>query len=42
MKKNERITAFVQAMDMDPLPGADGLDAHYVGYFACFNAGQYY
>ncbi len=40
MKKNERITAFVQAMD--GLDRVGGLDEHYVGYFACFNAGDYY
>ncbi|HEV7404208.1 MAG TPA: DUF309 domain-containing protein [Chthoniobacteraceae bacterium] len=42
MKKNERITAFVQGLDLDPREGGDGMDAHYTGYFACFNAGQYY
>jgi hypothetical protein len=39
MKKNERITALVQGMDVDRM---GGWDEHYVGYFACFNAGQYY
>ena len=39
MKKNERITAFVQACGLDR---AGGLDAHYAGYFTCFNAGDYY
>ncbi len=39
MKKNARISAFVQQL------GADSklaLDPHYQGYFTCFNAQKYY
>jgi hypothetical protein len=39
MKKNDRISAFVQQLSADP---ALGLDPRYQGYFACFNAQQYY
>lgn len=39
MKKNERISAFVQQLGADP---ALALDPRYQGYFTCFNAGQYY
>jgi hypothetical protein len=39
MKKNERITAFVATLG----PAGDAaLDPRYAGYFACFNAQQYY
>ena len=37
MKKNDRITALVATLDTDA-----GLDPHYAGYFACFNAQRYY
>jgi predicted metal-dependent hydrolase len=39
MKKNDRISAFVQQLGADP---ALALDPHYQGYFTCFNAQQYY
>src|SRR5580700_9769542 len=39
MKKNERITSFVQQLGADP---ALALDPRYQGYFTCFNARQYY
>jgi len=39
MKKNDRITAFVQQLGADP---ALALDPRYLGYFTCFNAQQYY
>ena len=39
MKKNERISAFVQQLGADP---ALALDPRYQGFFACFNVGQYY
>jgi len=39
MKKNDRISAFVQQLSADPAPG---LDPRYQGYFTCFNAQQYY
>lgn len=39
MKKNDRISAFVQQLSADP---ARALDPRYQGYFTCFNAGQYY
>jgi hypothetical protein len=39
MKKNDRISAFVQKLGADP---ALALDPRYQGYFTCFNAQQYY
>ena len=39
MKKNERITALVRGLGVSAAPG---LDPRYAGYFACFNAGEYY
>jgi hypothetical protein len=39
MKKNDRISAFVQTLGADP---ALALDPRYQGYFTCFNAQQYY
>jgi predicted metal-dependent hydrolase len=39
MKKQDRITAFVQQLGADP---AHALDPHYLGYFTCFNAQEYY
>lgn len=39
MKKSDRITALVAGLGD---PEAVGLDAHYTGYFACFNAQRYY
>jgi predicted metal-dependent hydrolase len=39
MKKGDRIEAFVESLRVDD---ASGLPACYVGYFHCFNAGQYY
>lgn len=39
MKKNDRITAFVQQLGADP---ALALDPRYQGYFTCFNEQQYY
>jgi hypothetical protein len=39
MKKNDRISAFVQKLGVDP---ALALDPRYQGYFTCFNAQQYY
>jgi len=39
MKKNDRITAFVQQLGADP---ALALDPRYQGYFTCFNERQYY
>ena len=39
MKKSDRITAFVAQLGDDP---AGLLDPHYLGYFRCFNAQQYY
>ena len=39
MKKNERISAFVEQLGANP---ALALDPRYQGYFTCFNARQYY
>ena len=39
MKKNERISAYVEQLGADP---GLGLEPCYQGYFTCFNAGQYY
>ena len=39
MKRNARISAFVQELGTDPTLA---LDPRYQGYFACFNAQQYY
>jgi predicted metal-dependent hydrolase len=39
MKKSQRISGFVAALD---LPGESDHDPRYLGYFACFNDGQYY
>ena len=39
MKKNDRISAFVQQLGADP---ALALDPRYQGYFTCFNGRQYY
>ena len=39
MKKNARISAFVQQLGADP---ALALDTRYQGFFTCFNAQQYY
>ena len=38
MKKSDKI----QEMLRDLPPGAEGVDPRYAGYFACFNAQQYY
>jgi hypothetical protein len=48
MKKSERITAFVETLGTAAPAGEPGdtsragLDPHYLGFFQCFNAGQYY
>lgn len=48
MKKSERITAFVESLGTSAPAGepgvalAAGLDPHYLGFFQCFNEGQYY
>jgi len=45
MKKNERITQFVAALHDSKEGAGDALqhlDPHYLGYFTCFNAGDYY
>jgi hypothetical protein len=39
MKKNDRISAFVQQLGANP---ALELDARYQGFFTCFNEQQYY
>ncbi len=39
MKKSDRITAFVAQLGADQ---SGSLDPHYLGYFRCFNAQQYY
>lgn len=39
MKKNERITAYVQQLGV---AASSALDSHYLGYFTCFNAQEYY
>ena len=39
MKKNDRISAFIQQLGADP---ALALDPRYQGYFTCFNDQQYY
>lgn len=39
MKKSTRISALVQTLETD---AALALDAHYQGYFTCFNRGEYY
>jgi hypothetical protein len=39
MKKAERIAALVGQTEIQADPSED---AHYLGYFQCFNAGQYY
>ena len=39
MKKNDRISAFIQQLGANP---ALALDPRYQGYFTCFNAQQYY
>ncbi|EDY21426.1 hypothetical protein CfE428DRAFT_0671 [Chthoniobacter flavus Ellin428] len=39
MKKNERISAFVQQLGANP---ALALDPRYQGFFTCFNEQQYY
>ena len=39
MKKNARISAFVEQLGADP---ALALDPRYQGFFTCFNAQQYY
>jgi predicted metal-dependent hydrolase len=39
MKKNERISEFVSSLAVEAAPG---LHECYLGYFKCFNAGQYY
>lgn len=38
MKKNERIEALIASLG----PAAEGLHPCYAGWFACFNAGDYY
>jgi hypothetical protein len=42
MKKSDRISAFVK--ELAPSNGSEDttLDAHYLGYFVCFNRGDYY
>lgn len=39
MKKSDRIAEFVASL---PVEAAAGLHECYLGYFTCFNAGQYY
>ena len=39
LKKHDRMTAFVAALDTDPTLA---LDPCYQGYFRCFNEGRYY
>ncbi len=39
MKKNARISDFVSTLATE---GQGLLDPHYVGFFVCFNRGQYY
>ena len=39
MKKNDRISAYVEQLGADP---GLALDPCYQGYFRCFNAGEYY
>ncbi|MDR3403347.1 MAG: DUF309 domain-containing protein [Chthoniobacter sp.] len=39
MKKNDRISAYIQQLGADP---ALALDPRYQGYFTCFNEGHYY
>lgn len=39
MKKSQRIARLVTSLD---LARASSFDPRYLGYFACFNAGQYY
>jgi hypothetical protein len=43
MAKSDRVTALVSGIPVtgDPLAGVSG-DARYVGFFHCFNAGDYY
>ena len=39
MKKNDRITAYMETLGADP---RSALDPHYQGFFTCFNRGEYY
>jgi len=39
MKKSKRISAYLETLGRSPHLG---LDPHYVGYFICFNRGEYY
>lgn len=39
MKKSDRIRDFVRQLGAEPVAGRD---PRYAGYFACFNAAQYY
>ena len=39
MKKSARISAYVESLDTE---SAADLDPHYLGFFACFNRGEYY
>src|SRR5450631_3036445 len=39
MKKSQRIARLVAGL---PAGGESSLDPRYLGYFTCFNAGQYY
>lgn len=39
MKKSERIRHLIEELGS---PAAEGLDGRYVGFFTCFNRGEYY
>jgi hypothetical protein len=39
MKKSDRMTAFIETLGN---AAEEGLDPHYTGFFACFNAQRYY
>jgi hypothetical protein len=42
MKKSDRISAFVKELAPDNGANDTTLDPHYLGYFVCFNRGDYY
>ena len=42
MKKSDRISAFVKELAPTFPSGEDAFDPRYVGYFTCFNRGEYY
>ena len=42
MKKSDRISAFVKVLAHEPRTGDTLFDPRYVGYFTCFNRGEYY